>query len=115
MVFVSALVVFDGHRAGFTAGNAGLDALLLERVAEPLGVIAPVGPHPLCFRQVVEQSRRSGVVADLASCDEEAQRTSVGIGVGVQLGVHAALGPSDQAPEIPFFTPRLEAVRWALK
>jgi hypothetical protein len=29
----------------------------------------------------------------------------------VKLGVHAALGPPDQAPEVPFFTPRLEAVR----
>jgi hypothetical protein len=33
----------------------------------------------------------------------------------VKLGIHAALGASDQAPEIPFFTPRLEAVRWALR
>lgn len=87
---------------GFAAENAWLDALLLKYVPESLGVIAPVGQHPLCFWQVVEQSRRSGVIADLASRDEEAQRASVDIGDGVQPGIYAALGPSDQAREISF-------------
>ena len=88
---------------------------MLKRVPEPLGIIAPIGKHPLCLGQVVEQGRCAGVIADLAGCDEEAQGAAVGIGYRVKLGVHAALGPSDQAPEIPFFTPRLEAVRWALR
>jgi hypothetical protein len=33
----------------------------------------------------------------------------------VQLGVHAALGSTDQPPASPFFARRLEAVRWALR
>jgi hypothetical protein len=53
------------------------------------------------FGQIVEQGRRAGVVADLARRDEEAQRAAVGIGDGVKLGVHAALGPPDQASEPP--------------
>jgi hypothetical protein len=103
--FVPALVVFDGQRAGFAARNAGLDALLLQRIPEPVGVIAAVGQQPLRLGQVVEQGRRTGVIADLAGGHEEAQGAAVGIGDGVKLGVHAALGPADQAPEIPFFTP----------
>jgi len=95
----------------FSTRNAGLDAFLLECVPEPLGIITPVGQHPLRLRQVLEQSRRTNVIADLASRDEEAQGAAVGIGDGMELGVHTALGPSDQAAEIPFFTPRLEAVR----
>src|SRR5690606_1256618 len=112
---VSALVVFDGQRTGFATRNAGFDALLLEGVPEPVSVIATVGEHPLGFGQIVEQGRCTGVIADLAGRDEEAQRATVCISHGVQLRVHAALGPADQAAEIPFFTPRLEAVRWALR
>jgi hypothetical protein len=39
----------------------------------------------------------------------------VAIADGVQLGVHAALCPANQASTPPFFTPRLDAVRWALR
>lgn len=37
------------------------------------------------------------MVADLACGHEEADRASVGIGNGVQIGIHGALGPADQA------------------
>jgi hypothetical protein len=33
----------------------------------------------------------------------------------MELGVQAALGPTDQAPEIPLFTARLDAVRCAFR
>lgn len=39
----------------------------------------------------------------------------VDIGDGMQLGIHAALGASDQPATPPFFSRRLVAVRWALK
>lgn len=108
---VTALVVIDVQGAELAARNARLNALLLERVSEPFGVIASIGQQPLRFGQVVEQGRCASVIADLASRDEEAQRAVVGIGNSVKLGVHTALGPSDQAVEIPLFTPRLDAVR----
>lgn len=113
--FVPSLVVFDGQGTAFAARNAGFDALLLQGISEPVSVIAAVGEHPLGLGQIVEQGRCTGVIADLTGRDEEAQRAAVRISHGVQLRIHAALGPSDQAPEIPFFTPRLEAVRWALR
>ncbi len=113
--FVPPLVVFDGQRSGFAAWNARFDALLLQRISELVRVIAAVGEHPFGLGQIVELGGGTGVIADLASCDEEAQRAAVCICHGMQLRVHAALGPSDQAPEIRFFTPRLEAVRWALR
>src|SRR3546814_1921948 len=45
--FVAALVVFDGLAAYFPARDAGRDALFLQGIAEPVGIIAPVGEHPL--------------------------------------------------------------------
>jgi hypothetical protein len=50
---VSALVVFDGHRTGFPAWNAGLDTLLFERIPEPFGVITLFNR---CARPVVHQA-----------------------------------------------------------
>ena len=61
-------------------------------------------------------SRRSaGIIADLACGHEEAERTAVGIGDGVELRVHAPFGVADQPPKIPFFTRRLDAVQCAFK
>src|SRR3546814_9325924 len=45
--FVAALVVFDGLVPYFPARDAGRDALFLQGIAEPVGIIAPVGEHPL--------------------------------------------------------------------
>lgn len=67
------------------------------------------------LRQAVQQGGGASVVADLARRHQQADRTPVCIGHGVKLGVHAAFGASDQPPETPFFTPRLEAVRCALR
>jgi len=103
------------HRSDNAARNTGLDALRLQSLSEPVGVIAAVTQQPFRFGQVVQQSRSSGVVADLPGGHEEAERAAVGVGDGVKLGVHAALCAADQAPEIPFLTRRLEAVRCAFK
>ena len=113
MRFVACIGVCHIGRAwsGFAAWNAWFNALLLQRVPEPLSIVTPVGKHPPRLGQIIEQGRCAGVIADLAGGDEEAQRAAVGIRDGVKLGVHTTFGPSDQAPEIPFFTPRLEAVR----
>ena len=52
--------------------------------------------------QIVEQCGRTGVVADLSGSHEEAERTAVCVGYGVELRVHAVFGVTNQAPEIPF-------------
>lgn len=113
--FVAALVVTDSLGPGFPTRDAGRDALGLQGVSEPICVIAPVAQQPLRLRQAVQQGGSAGVVADLARCHEQADRASIRVGHSVQLGVQAAFGASDQPPETPFFTPRLEAVRCALR
>jgi len=44
----------------------------------------------------------AGVVANLASRQEEAERSNFCIGDGVQLGVHTPFGASDEASKAPF-------------
>ena len=103
----------------FRPGNAGLYPFVFQRFSEPVSVITPVGQQPLRLWQAAQQRRRAGVIADLACGHEEPDRTTIGIGDGVQLGVHAALGSTDQtAPLVawpPFFDRRLVAVRCALR
>src|SRR3546814_211256 len=94
---------------------AGSDTLFLQGVAEPVGIIAPVGEHPLRFGQTVEQSGRARVIADLPGGHKEADRAAICIGHGMKLGVHTAFRAADQASRTPFFTPRLDAVRCALR
>src|SRR3546814_8474890 len=113
--FVAALVVFDGLVPYFPARDAGRDALFLQGIAEPVGIIAPVGEHPLRFGQTVEQSGYARVIADLPGGHEEADRAAICIGHGMKLGVHTAFRADRKASRTPFFTPRLDAVRWAFK
>ena len=47
VLLVSALVVFDRRGLGFPACNARLDALLLQAIPEPVGIMASVCQHPL--------------------------------------------------------------------
>lgn len=63
---VAAFVVFYGLVARFPAGDAGLDALFLQRVFEPVGIITPVGEQPLRLGKFVDQGCRTDVVSDLA-------------------------------------------------
>src|SRR3546814_6204124 len=101
--------------ADVCSSGLGRDPLFLQGVAEPVGIIASVCLHPLRFGQTVEQSGCASVIADLPSGHEEADRTTIRIGHSMQLGVHAALRAADQASRTPLFTPRLDAVRCALR
>jgi hypothetical protein len=58
---------------------------------------------------------RSPVVAHLADRDKEADWTPDAVRDGLQLCVHAALGPPDQTSRPPFFTRRLVAERCVLR
>ncbi len=55
------------------------------------------------------------VIAHLTGRYEETDRATTRIRYGMKLGVHAAFRASNQATRAPFFTRRLEAVRWALR
>src|SRR5690606_20101640 len=93
--------------------NARLDSLLLQRIPEPFGIVSSVGQHPLRFGHVVQQGSGASVITDLTCGDEEAERPTIRIVSAWSLMF--ILGSSDQAPEIPIFTPRLDAVRRAFR
>ena len=102
--------------------NASLNQSALAGSLEPValtGSIASVGQQPLRLWQAAQQSRRTRVIADLACCHVEPDRAAIGVGDGVQLGVHTAFGATDQAASLivgpPFFDRRLVAVRCALR
>ena len=70
--------------------------------------------YPVLSR-LLKKLLRPDVINDLASGDEGTDRAAVAVADGMQLGVHAALGATDQAATPPFFAPRLDAVRCAFR
>ena len=77
--------------------------------------MAPIPEQPIDLWQAAEQGRCANVVADLSGGDEEVDRAAMAVTDGMQLGVQAAFRAADQASTPPFLTPRLDAVRWALR
>jgi len=72
-------------------------------------------PAAIGLGKLIKQGGSTGVIADLSRRYEEADRATILIRYGMQLGVHATFRASNQAARAPFFTRRLEAVRWALR
>lgn len=87
----------------------------MQSIAEPVGIVAAISKQPLGFGKFVQQGSGTDIIADLPCGHEETDRTVVRIGNGMELGVHTAFRASDQASRAPFFTARLDAVRWALR
>ena len=106
--FVTALVEFDGFATGLPARDTWPYPHVLQCFSEPVRIIAPAGRQPLRGWQAAQQGRRAGVVTDRTASDEEPDRAAIGIGHGMQFGVHATPGAPDQTPAPLFFTPRLE-------
>jgi len=88
---------------------------VLQGFPEPIGVVAPVPEQPVDIWQTAQQGPRPDVIAHLPGRHEEVERPPFAVADGMQLGVHAALGAANQAATPPFFTPRLDAVRCALR
>ena len=111
--------MFDGPGTGLPAWDARCYPFVFQRISEPVGIIAPVGQQPIGGWQAAEQGRSAGIVADLTCGHEEADRSSLCIGDGMQFGIHATFGSADQTTALvivpPFFDRRLEAVRCAFK
>ena len=113
--FVSALVVFHGLLALFSSRDAGAYPLVFQRVSEPVGIVASIPEQPSDLWQTAQQCPCAHIVIDLSGGDEEVERSSLAIANGVKLGVHTTCGPANQATAPPFLTPKLDAVRWALR
>lgn len=99
---VASLIVFDRLLALFLAGDAGSNALVLQRFPEPVGIVAAITEKPFEVRQAAEQSPCADIFADLSCGDEQVDRPPLAVADGVQLIVHAAFGSTDQATAHPF-------------
>jgi len=88
---------------------------VFQRFSIPIGIVTPVSQEPLRLWQVLQQGGSAHVVADLACRHEELQRPPLGIRHGMELGVQPAFRAPDRPAAPPFFTARLEAVRWAFR
>src|SRR5690606_38307729 len=88
---------------------------VLKGLAIPVRVVTPIRQQVLCGRQAAQKRPRADVIAALAGGEEHPHGAAERIRNGVQLGVQAALRAPDQAAPPPFLSPRLEAVRCALR
>jgi hypothetical protein len=103
-------IVYDRHLAVLASGNAGRDVQTGQSLAEPVAVVTLVGDQDLGVRQRLQDGSGAAIVADLALGEQQDQWLALAVTDGVQLGVQAALGPSDAAGNSPFLR-RLAAVR----
>jgi hypothetical protein len=110
--FVSAPVVSDRGIPLLSARDAGAYPLVFQRISEPVGVISTIPEQPIDLWQAAEPRPRADVVADRTCRDEQVERPSFAVADGVQFGIHAAFGATDQAAtRNPFFAAMLVAVR----
>ena len=89
--------------------------LVLQRLFQPGGIITAIAEQPFDHRQAAEQRPCADVIAHLSGGYKQIERSSLAVANGVQLGVHAAFGPTDQAATPPFLTAILVAVRCAFR
>ena len=82
---VPLFVVFDRRLAALATRNTGLDFPALQRGAEPIAIITPVGDHDIGVRQGRQHGRRALVVAHLALREQQYQGLALAITDRVQL------------------------------
>jgi hypothetical protein len=99
---VSVLVAFDGFFARLPSGDAGRNPFLLHRIAEPVGIIAPVAQQPLGFGQAIKRACCAGLIADPRCRHEDADWTTIGIRRTMKRRLHAAFGALDQPTRTPY-------------
>jgi len=64
----------------FRPGMHAFIPFVFQRISEPVGIIAPVGQHPLCLWQAAQHGSSPGVIANGASGEEHAGRAALRIG-----------------------------------
>ena len=92
----------DGGLARLPRRDAGAGATFGQGVAEPVGVVAPIAQHGAGPGDRGQERASPGVVGHMARGEEQADRAAPGVGQGMELGVQAALGASDEAGVPPF-------------
>ena len=76
--------------------NAARYQLPLSR--GPMALQWQLPEQPINHRQAAQQSPCADTIADLTDGDEQVARPAPAVADGMQLGIHAALGPANQAP-----------------
>lgn len=72
----------------------------MERVPDPVSIVAAVDDSSLRLGRIIEQGGRAGIVADLSDRHEQTRRAPIRVGNGMELGFHATFGAADQRAEI---------------
>ena len=88
-------VVGDWHFAVGLRRDAGGDAALSQRMAEPVGIVAAVGEQRLGLREGIDHHRSALVIAHLPFAEQHDQRAALAVADRVKLGVQAAFGAPD--------------------
>jgi hypothetical protein len=99
---VEELVVFDGLFSVRLWGNAGLDTLDGEGVAEPVGVVTFVAEQGFGAGKGVEHKGGPFEITQLSLCEQQDKRPSPPIADGVEFGVQPAFSAPDTLGKSPF-------------
>lgn len=92
---IEGCIVRDGHFAVGLRRDAGFDPTLGQGMAEPVGIVAPVGERRLGPREGIDHQRSALVIAHLPFAEHHNQRAALAIADGMELGVQAAFGAPD--------------------
>ena len=84
MQFVAALIVADGLAAGRSAGDARPHELILQGLAEPIRIMAPVRDQSVDGRQGAAKGPRADVIAHPTGGDEKTDHSLDAIRDGVE-------------------------------
>jgi len=88
-------VVRDRHLSVGLRRDAGSDATLGQGMAEPVGIVAPIGERGLGLEERIDHQRGTLVVAHLPFAEQHYQRAAFANADRMQLGVQAAFGAPD--------------------
>ena len=109
-LLVECLIVLDGPLAVLSSRDAGSDALVRQRLAIPIAIIAAVSDQRVSTGQRRQHDLCTAMVADLALGQQQYQRLALSIADRVQFRVQATLDAANTAGNAPFSS-KLAAVR----
>src|SRR5271168_949365 len=101
--FVGPLGIGDGFGSVGFRGNAGSAVLVLDDVADPVGVIGTVGKHDSAFVQIIEEKLRHRGVVCLSRREFELHRQAIADDPGMQLGGQSSTTSTDTSASSLFF------------
>jgi len=105
---IGALVERIGCPARGGGGDDGLDAPLLEPVAQAVGIIGLVGEQALGWSCPAQQRDRYADIGDVARRQREGDRSAAIVGQAMDLAGPTATRAADRFLILPLFEPAAE-------